>query len=995
MFRPYRRPIQITLIVLTIIGGLVSLMWSDLLAQVAQVETFFTWLFLVGVIAVCSRFPLLVRQTEISLAHALGVGLLLTYGVAPAVIVTALGLLVGETIWALWPAAAPAADRPGRVSDFRWQLVRQITPLLVAGAADRFLAEQIIGSSGPQSPVVLGIFAIIFLLLYVATLTVETSITPGAATQFFRENVGAVSLALLAPAPLALIRALQITEFEASLVRVMGGLFAVLTLWFYWSSWRLLNQEDQLQHSRRDLEDARQQIEQQQRQSTLLAARAEVAGRQAHSLLERARQFDTLVQLNDTLRAFSGSALPYDSIIRQIAEATDARIAQLGLLSSSGNSLQYVASAGLPEAQAVAEHAAIASPEAGLPGRALRLGQAVRVGHLQADPDYLEQYAGMRSEICVPLLQGDRRLGVIRLLSAQPNAFSPEDEAFAVQAAHLVALALTNAALKEQAQTRQKEHAILFESGSKLTANLDLRTVQSLIVQKLAEALDADKCTLAEVDPTARTFQLIEPYTPQSQAVADYPAVQQAITERRPISVQAGDTADPRELEVLRAEQMSTVLLAPMIAVNQVVGLVRLYSLEPRQYPPAELQLIQNLANQAGVALQNAQSFQQVIESRDRLAAILNSTREGVLVIDSSGLISLVNPRIEEFWGVPVARLLNQPLTTLLADETLDIAGKLGFMESELEELLLTLRAGLALSIPKVQYRVQSQKTRYLERTGAPVLDQFARAIGWVLILRDMTEERELQQVRDTLSNMIVHDLRSPLSSMLAGLHLMRDRLAPEQQTPLIRQSLEVAIRSCNKMIGLVSTLLDISRMESGDLQIHRRPVQFSALVEEVLADLTPLANDQGLVLLSEVPPVLPVVHGDPDKLSRVLTNLIDNALKFSPPGGQVQVRAEVLTAAGGANPEHSTATNGRTKPSILCTVLDNGPGIPAEYRDRVFDRFVQVQGQKGRREGTGLGLTFCKMAVEAHGGRIWVENRPEGGTAFCFTLPLEPGAAA
>lgn len=989
MFRPYRRPIQIALLVLTFAGSLMSLTWSNLVAQVTEVETFFTWLFLVAVIALCSRFPLLVRQTEISLAHALGVGLLLTYGVAPAVIVTALGLLLGELAWALWPGAAPAADRPGRVSSFAWQLVRQITPLLIAGAADRFLAEQLVGNtSDPQSSVVLGIFTIIFLLLYTATLTVETSIAPGAGTQFFRDNVGAVSLALLAPAPLALIRALQITEFEASLVRVIGGVFAVLTLWFYWSSWRLLHQEDQLRHSRRELEETRQQLENQQRQSTLLAAKAEVAGRQAHSLLTRARQFDTLVQLNDTLRAFAGSALPYDSMVRQIGEATGAHIAQLGLLSSSGKSLQYVASAGLSEERAAAERAAIVSPEAGPAGRALRLGQAVRVGHLQADPDYVEQLPSMRSELCAPLLQGDRRLGVLRLLHAQPNAFTSEDEAFAVQAAHLLALALTNAALKEQAQTRQKEHAILFEAGSQLTANLDLRTVQNLIVQKLAEALDADKCTLATVDSTTRTFQMIEPYAPQMQAVADHPAVQRALAERRPVSVQAADNhADARERESLRAEQMSTVLLAPLLAGEQVVGLARLYSREPRQYAPGDLQLIQTLANQAGVALQNAQSFQQVIESRDRLAAILNSTREGVLVIDSSGLISLANPRIEEFWGVPVARLLNQPLNTLLADEALDIAGKLGFAETELEELLLTLRAGLALSIPKVQYYVQTQKTRYLERTGAPVLDRFSRAIGWVLILRDMTEERELQQVRDTLSNMIVHDLRSPLSSMLAGLHLMRDRLTPEQQTPLIRQSLEVAIRSCNKMIGLVSTLLDISRMESGDLEIHPRPVQFSLLVDEVLAALTPLANDQGLVLLSEVPPMLPTVQGDPDKLSRVLTNLIDNALKFSPPGGQVQVRAEVLAAADGS------ATNGRTKPSILCTVLDDGPGIPTEYRDRVFDRFVQVQGQPGRREGTGLGLTFCKMAVEAHGGRIWVENRPEGGSAFCFTLPLEPGA--
>ncbi|MDW8327046.1 MAG: GAF domain-containing protein, partial [Anaerolineales bacterium] len=869
-----------------------------------------------------------------------------------------------------------------RVSNFTWQVVRQATPLLIAGAADRFLAEQFVSDVGsPQSPVVLGIFTILFLLLYTATLTVETSIAPDAGALFFRENLGAVSLALLAPMPPVMLRTLQIDD-EVSLMRVIGGVFVVLTLWFYQSSWRLLHQEDNLRRLERELEEIRQQLENQQHQSTLLAAKAEVAGRQAQSLLTRARQFDRLAQLNETLRAFAGSALPYDSIIYQISETTGAHIAQLGLLSSSGKSLQYVAGVGLP-----AESPAIVSPEAGTVGRTLRLGQAVRVGYLPAEPDYVEQLPGMHSELCVPLMQGDRRLGVIRLLHAQPNAFTAEDEAFTVQAAHLVALALTNAALKEQAKTRQKEHAILFEAGSQLTANLDLRTVQNLIVQKLAEALDADKCTLAEVDQAALTFQMIEPYVPQTQAVADYPAMQQAIAERCPVSVQVGDSrADARELEVLRTEQMSTVLLAPMVVGTQVIGLARLYSREPRPYTPGDLQLIQNLANQAGVALQNAKSFQQVIESRDRLVAILNSTREGVLVIDSSGLISLANPRIEEFWGIPVTRLLHQPLTTLLADKELDIAGKLGFAETELEELLLTLRAGLALSIPKVQYRVQAQKTRYLERTGAPVLDRFSRAIGWVLILRDMTEERELQQVRDTLSNMIVHDLRSPLNSMLAGLYLIRDRLAPEQQTPLIRQSLEVAIRSCNKMIGLVSTLLDISRMESGELEIRRRPVQFSALVDEVLTDLMPLANDQGLVLINEVPPALPMVQGDPDKLSRVLTNLIDNALKFSPPGGQVQVRAEVLVTTDGA------ATNDPMKPSILCTVLDNGPGIPAEYRDRIFDRFVQVQALKGRREGTGLGLAFCKMAVEAHGGRIWAENRPEGGSAFCFTLPLEPG---
>jgi len=118
----------------------------------------------------------------------------------------------------------------------------------------------------------------------------------------------------------------------------------------------------------------------------------------------------------------------------------------------------------------------------------------------------------------------------------------------------------------------------------------------------------------------------------------------------------------------------------------------------------------------------------------------------------------------------------------------------------------------------------------------------------------------------------------------------------------------------------------------------------------------------------------------DQDKVMRVFTNLIDNSLKFTSAGGQIVLRAFV---------DESPPRRGVTGPFAVCQVLDTGPGIPDEYRERIFDRFAQVTGRKGRRAGSGLGLAFCKLAVEAQGGRIWVENRAEGGSAFSFTLPL------
>ncbi|MBI4771348.1 MAG: HAMP domain-containing histidine kinase [Chloroflexi bacterium] len=192
----------------------------------------------------------------------------------------------------------------------------------------------------------------------------------------------------------------------------------------------------------------------------------------------------------------------------------------------------------------------------------------------------------------------------------------------------------------------------------------------------------------------------------------------------------------------------------------------------------------------------------------------------------------------------------------------------------------------------------------------------------------------------------------------------------------VVQQAMEVSIRSCKKLLNLVDSMLDIARLEGGNVLLERRPTRLRGLVESVVADLQPLASEQDIELINDVSPDIPEIRMDDEKVSRVFINLIDNALKFSPAGGQVRVDAR---ADGQRN-------------VIECVVLDDGPGIPEDYRERVFDRFVQVQGRRGRRRGTGLGLAFVKLAVEAHHGAVWVENRPEGGSKFAFTLPA-PGS--
>jgi signal transduction histidine kinase len=230
--------------------------------------------------------------------------------------------------------------------------------------------------------------------------------------------------------------------------------------------------------------------------------------------------------------------------------------------------------------------------------------------------------------------------------------------------------------------------------------------------------------------------------------------------------------------------------------------------------------------------------------------------------------------------------------------------------------------------------------------------------------------------MRDALGHMIVHDLRNPLSALRAGLLLARDRLPAENQHPLVKQGMSVALRSSDKLMGLVNMLLDIAKMESGDITLTLATVSLHRLANDLITDLTLLANENGLILVNDVPAELAPLRIDAEKIARVLTNLIDNAIKFTPPSGQVRVTAEALP------------TDLAGKVWVRCAIIDTGPGIPDEYRDKVFERFFQVSGIVGSRSGSGLGLSFCKLAIEAHGGKIWVENLPEGGSAFYFTLP-------
>jgi signal transduction histidine kinase len=218
---------------------------------------------------------------------------------------------------------------------------------------------------------------------------------------------------------------------------------------------------------------------------------------------------------------------------------------------------------------------------------------------------------------------------------------------------------------------------------------------------------------------------------------------------------------------------------------------------------------------------------------------------------------------------------------------------------------------------------------------------------------------------------LIVHDLRNPLAVVYGTMEILRRLPLPESEAEYATAALGAMDRSIRRMQRMVDTLLDITRLETAQATLQMEPVDIKALVDEVVAEELPLAQHSAVTLESELPPDLPQVQADRDVLLRVLCNLVDNGLKFTPKGGKVWIEV-------GPEPD-----------ALRFEVVDTGRGIPLKDRTRIFEKFTQVQRRGMARKGSGLGLAFCRMAVEAHGGRIWVEDGPVGkGSRFVFLLP-------
>jgi PAS domain S-box-containing protein len=609
----------------------------------------------------------------------------------------------------------------------------------------------------------------------------------------------------------------------------------------------------------------------------------------------------------------------------------------------------------------------------GVIGRVLRTHRSVIVADTLADPDYISLVDGMRSELCVPIMREGRPIGVLNFEDYRVNAFNASHVQFVQTLAEHAAIAIENARLLNDGQRQIAALMALRALSLKLLAALDLAAVSAAVVEHAQTITHAEDIRLYWCSNADDTLQLAA----QRGAARpnDLPIVRRVARTRQPYYAVAAEDL-PSYRSFIPQPGFESLVCVPIARGEHLLGVLALVVTDTDYYTQIELQALDVLANQAAVAVDNTRLYEEVRAGRDLLQATLDSTYEGMMLLDSRSRLLRANAAAERMLGHTLEAYLGHSFVRWVhAMGRQQVHALTGYTLDQLRAYMADVRANPDQPTHRQFAQRRGDDVYYIDETGMPVLDDEGRTAGWLLVWRDITEERQLDDLRRELSSMIVHDLRSPLTSILSSLTMFKDLLAEEEtDLALFDDVIDISLNSTHSMLNLVQSLLDVARLEQNRVALDCEPLILNDSVIVAMVSALSLALNADIELRSLIPGDLPPVWIDDDKIQRVLVNLLDNALRHTPVGGAIRVEAAPRPA----------------EDMVMVCVVDTGPGIPPEARTRIFEKFTQLEQQALRgHKGTGLGLTFCKLVVEAHGGQIWIEEGPEGGAAFCFTLPV------
>jgi len=394
---------------------------------------------------------------------------------------------------------------------------------------------------------------------------------------------------------------------------------------------------------------------------------------------------------------------------------------------------------------------------------------------------------------------------------------------------------------------------------------------------------------------------------------------------------------------------------------GQVIGVIFIFRNYADRFTQNDRVLLQSFADQAAIAVFNAQLYGQVSYEKQRLDALLDSAADGILILNSDLTIERANDAFERLYGKT-----HDELTKLPHDEVICWAG-----EPQGATLNESIANGWPLT-PNATLYVEGDLDRDphpplpVGVTYAPLLSHEGKLRNIVVSVRDITHFRTADEIKATFISIVSHELRTPVA-LIKGYAstLRRDDARWDKST--ISDSLAVIEEEADRLSKMIDDLLDASRLQAGGLSLNRADVSLANLAKRVVERFA--AQSKKHTIVTDFPEKFPVVLADEPRVEQVITNLVSNALKYSA-GGEIKI-------SGNVHPEH-----------VVICVSDEGPGIEAKDLPHIFDRFYRSTKAVKHTKGAGLGLYLARAIIEAHGGRIWADPKPDTGARICFSLP-------
>jgi PAS domain S-box-containing protein len=640
--------------------------------------------------------------------------------------------------------------------------------------------------------------------------------------------------------------------------------------------------------------------------------------------------------------AISASLHPDDvlkAIARQACALTASQSSAAYLFDADTNTLQLVTGHRLPARMTGTRFAS----NKGVVGRAFGAKRVMVMDSVPSNSPDAAQWKGRRVAV-VSLIAGGKRWGVLQVMrGCRTRPFNSYDVDALEWFAPVAAQAIANA---------QEFYRSVQAIGQFQVANERLRAVGNIARGVIDVSSDPDRLLAQTVEGICKSLRLRggavrlhDERTGQLVTVVERD-MPKAARER-------GVLCHTLLIELLRdTDDVGTLITVPLVAKEQAIGILQVFAPPGRELTSDDRDALAIIAHQLALGIDNARLFRQVQTEKQWLRAILSSTDNVVLSMDAEGKLLTANAAAERAFGFRAQVCIGQPVSQATTNVSLNLA---------LEQAIFQCDAR------RRTFQVPLADDRVLFASMSPILTPDGVVQGWVFVMQDFTQFQEMEKLQADMILTASHELRNPVNLTLGALELLEKSMKLPDETQ--REALDLARLGLERASVLITDLLDLERIERR-IGLRMRQCNCTQLLRTIGAEFRLRAQNRRTALQVRVPNVPLNVWGDDQLLYRVLSNLVDNALKYTPSEGKVVVEARAEAG------------------QVLLEVADTGPGIPLEAQPYVFERFYRLERQPDGITGTGLGLTIVKSIVEQHGGRVWVTSQPGHGSVFTVSLP-------